>query len=185
MDRNADLPRTVRTQAPDGAGNARSWRMNIGIRSRVGLAVAATLVLLAGVAPLAGAVKNTGREYNTLYAGLGAKGYDVVSYFTDGKPMAGSSAFTHEYGGVKWQFVSKEHRDLFASNPRKYAPQYGGFCSWGVSVGKLFDIDPEHGWTIRDGKLYLNFNAEINSTFARDAASFIAKAEKNWPKLDR
>ncbi len=152
---------------------------------RVGWAAAMAVALLAGVAIKAEAVKNTGREYNTLYAGLGAKGYDVVSYFTDGKPIAGSPNFTHEYGGVKWQFVSKEHRDLFAANPKRYAPQYGGFCSWGVSVGKLFDVDPVNGWTIRDGKLYLNFNAEINSTFAKDAASFIAKADKNWPSLDR
>ena len=159
--------------------------MNARIRSRVGLGAARGLLLLAGFAPQAGAVKATGREYNTLYAGLGAKGYDVVSYFTDGKPMAGSADFTFEYGGVKWQFVSKEHRDLFAANPKKYAPQYGGFCSWGVSVGKLFDVDPEHGWTIRDGKLYLNFNADINTTFAKDAPSFIAKADLNWPELDR
>ncbi len=152
---------------------------------RVGWAAAMAVALLAGVAIKAEAVKNTGREYNTLYAGLGAKGYDVVSYFTDGKPIAGSPNFTHEYGGVKWQFVSKEHRDLFAANPKRYAPQYGGFCSWGVSVGKPFDVDPVNGWTIRDGKLYLNFNAEINSTFAKDAASFIAKADKNWPNLDR
>lgn len=152
---------------------------------RVGLAAVTAIALLVGVAPRADAVKNTGREYNTLYAGLGAKGYDVVSYFTDGTPMAGSPEFTHEYGGVKWQFVSKEHRDLFAANPKKYAPRYGGFCSWGVSQGKLFDVDPVNGWTIRDGKLYLNFNADINSTFSKDAATFIAKADKNWPSLDR
>ena len=152
---------------------------------RIGLAAVTAIALLAGVGSRADAVKNTGREYNTLYAGLGAKGYDVVSYFTDGRPTAGSPDFTHEYGGVKWQFVSKQHRDLFAANSKKYAPQYGGFCSWGVSQGKLFDVDPVNGWTIRDGKLYLNFNADINSTFAKDAATFIAKADENWPKLDR
>lgn len=153
--------------------------------TRIGWMAMATIALLAGSALRAEAVKATGREYNTLHAGLGAKGYDVVYYFTDGKPMEGSSEFTHEYGGVKWQFASKQHRDLFAADPKKYAPQYGGFCSWGVSVGKLFDVDPVNGWTIRDGKLYLNFNAEINSTFAKDATMFIAKADKNWPSLDR
>ena len=157
--------------------------------SRIGLAGAAAtavaVLALVAFAPGAGAVKQTGREFNTLHAGLGAKGYDVVSYFTDGRPVAGSAEFTHEYGGVKWQFASKEHRDLFAASPKKYAPQYGGFCSWGVSVGKLFDVDPEHGWVIRDGKLYLNFNADINATFAKDAPAFIAKADVNWPKLDR
>lgn len=159
--------------------------MRNGFRSRVGLAVVAALVLVAGVAPSAGAVKTTGREYNTLYAGLGAKGYDVVSYFTDGKPAVGSADFTSDYSGVTWRFVSKEHRDLFAKAPAKYAPQYGGFCTWGVAAGKLFDVDPVNGWTIHDGKLYLNFNAELNGVFAGDPAGFIAKAEKNWPKLDR
>ncbi len=131
------------------------------------------------------AVKQTGGEYNTLYAGMGAKGYDVVSYFTDGKPVQGSDRFEHAYGGVTWKFASAEHRDTFAKDPEKYAPQYGGFCSWGAASGKLFDVDPVNGWTIVDGKLYLNFNADINKTFANDAAKFISKADKNWKSLNR
>ena len=131
------------------------------------------------------AVKNTGGEYNTLYAGLGAKGYDVVSYFTDNKPTLGSDKYTAEYGGVKWQFASREHRDLFDANPAKYAPQYGGFCSWGVANGKLFDVDPVNGWKVVDGKLYLNFNGDINTTFAKDARGFITRADKHWPTLNK
>src|SRR5512147_1776342 len=115
--------------------------------NRFGLVLLAAVALLAGLAPRAGAVKYTGKEYNTLYAGLGAKGYDVVSYFTDGKPAVGSADFTQAYGGVTWRFVSKEHRDLFAKSPAKYAPQYGGFCAYGVSHGKLVDVDPVNGWT--------------------------------------
>lgn len=159
--------------------------MKVGIGSRVAVAVVAAVVALAGIATQAGAVKTTGHEYNTLYAGLGAKGYDVVSYFTDDKATMGSSDFTHAYGGVTWQFASKEHRDLFAKSPAKYAPQYGGFCTWGVAKGKLFDVDPVNGWTIHDGKLYLNFNAEVNGMFAGDKAGFIAKADRNWGQLDR
>ena len=131
------------------------------------------------------AVKNTGGEYNTLYAGLGAKGYDVVAYFKDGKPAQGSERYTASYGGVKWQFATRENRDTFEADPSRYAPQYGGFCSWGVSQGRLFDVDPVNGWKIVDGKLYLNFNADINGTFANDAHGFIAKAERNWPALNR
>ena len=86
---------------------------------------------------------------------------------------------------MKWQFASREHRDLFTADPAKYAPQYGGFCSWGVANGKLFDVDPVNGWKIVDGKLYLNFNADINATFVRDTSGFIAKAERNWPALNR
>lgn len=39
------------------------------------------LVLFGGAEP-ALAVKNTGGEYSTPFAGLGAKGYDMVAYFT-------------------------------------------------------------------------------------------------------
>lgn len=159
--------------------------MNRRIASWMGTIVALSALFHAGFAGSAGAVKTTGREYNTLFAGLGAKGYDVVAYFTDGKPVRGSADFTHAYGGVTWQFASAAHRDLFAKSPAKYAPQYGGFCSWGVAAGKLFDVDPESGWTIENGKLYLNFNAELNGVFAGDPAGFIAKADRNWKPLDR
>jgi YHS domain-containing protein len=152
---------------------------------RVSTMAKAFVVVLLGAASVAHAVKTTGGEYNSLHAGPGAKGYDAGAYFTDGRPTPGTDRYTYDYGGVKWQFASKEHRDAFAANPAKYTPQYGGFCSWGVSVGKLFDVDPVNGWKIVDGKLYLNFNAEINDTFAKDARSFIAKADRNWPALNR
>ena len=143
-------------------------------------------VVAGGVAPLTSyAVKQTGGEYNTLYAGLGAKGYDVVAYFNQGKPVQGIQKHESVYGGVTWRFASKKHRELFEANPEKYAPQYGGFCSWGAANGKLFDVDPVNGWTIVDGKLYLNFNADLNKTFTQDAAKFIPKADKNWESLNR
>lgn len=131
------------------------------------------------------AVKNTGNEYNTLYAGLGAKGYDVVAYFTDGKPTLGLDDYTAEYGGVSWRFASEDHRDKFAANPEKYAPQYGGFCAWGVAQGKLFDVDPVNGWKVVDGKLYLQFNGDIRKIWESDRSKFIAKANRNWPTLNR
>jgi len=140
---------------------------------------------LAGAASPAFAVKQTGGEYNTLFAGLGAKGYDVVAYFTAGMPVAGSDRYTAEYGGVKWQFSSAENRDTFKADPAHYAPQYGGFCSWGVSVGKLFDVDPVNGWKIVDNKLYLNFNGDINTTFGKDASGYIRKANANWATLNK
>jgi YHS domain-containing protein len=149
--------------------------------------VLAFMVVAAGaVVPLTShAVKQTGGEYNTLYAGLGAKGYDVVAYFTKGKPVQGSAKHESVYGGVTWRFANADHREMFEANPEKYAPQYGGFCSWGAANGKLFDVDPANGWTIVDGKLYLNFNADLNKTFTKDAAKFIPKADKNWESLNR
>ena len=142
-------------------------------------------MVAAGMTSPAFGVKNTGGEFNTLHAGLGAKGYDVGSYFTPGKPVPGVDKYKLLYGGVTWRFSSPKHRDLFAANPEKYAPQYGGFCSWGVAQGKLFDVDPVNGWTLHNGKLYLNFNGDLNKTFRSDAEGLITKAEKNWPELNR
>jgi YHS domain-containing protein len=157
--------------------------------NRARLRRALTLALIGPLALLsvtAHAVKTSGGEFNTLYAGIGIKGYDPVAYFTDGAPTVGNEEFTYEYGGVTWRFASQAHRDLFASNPAKYAPQYGGFCSWGVgTANRLFDVDPVNGWSIYEGKLYLNFNADINKTFNKDPSALITKANLNWPALNQ
>lgn len=73
---------------------------------RFGLVLLAAVPLLARLAPRAGAVKYTGKENSTLFPGLGAKGYDVVSYFTDGKPAMGSETYAFDYRGVSWRFAS-------------------------------------------------------------------------------
>ena len=64
-------------------------------------------------------------------------------------------------------------------------PSPGGNCGDGVSQGKILDADPVNGWTIQDGKLYLNFSAELNGVFRGDPEGFNSKADRNWPKLDR
>ena len=81
--------------------------------------------------------------------------------------------------------VAGAPRPVRGSNPAKYAPQYGGFCSWGVgAANRLFDVDPVNGWTIYDGKLYLNFNADINKSFNKNPSALITKANHNWPALE-
>jgi YHS domain-containing protein len=109
----------------------------------------------------------------------------VVAYHTLGKPTPGKADFQHAYGGVTWQFANADHLVKFKAEPARYAPQYGGFCSWGVAQGKLFDVDPVNGWKIVDGKLYMNFNADIQRTWEKDIPGFISKANGNWPKLNQ
>jgi hypothetical protein len=118
-------------------------------------------------------------------SGLGAKGYDVVAYFTDGKPTKGSPQFTHEHGGVKWQFASAEHRDMFKADPAKYTPQYGGYCAYGVAVGGLYDVQPDTSWSVVDGKLYLNKDPGVKQTWSKDIPANISKADRNWPSLKK
>ena len=79
-------------------------------------------------------------------------------------------------------FASEEHKKLFKEDPDKYAPQYGGFCAFGVAEGALFPVDI-NTWQVRDGKLYLNLNPEVLTQFNAHFEHNIAKAEKNWPHL--
>jgi len=59
--------------------------------------------------------------------GIAIKGYDTVAYFTMGMPVKGEEQYAHEWNGAKWLFSNKGHLDLFAADPEKYAPQYGGY----------------------------------------------------------
>jgi hypothetical protein len=84
--------------------------------------------------------------------------------------------------GATWRFASAEHRDLFAKSPGKYAPQYGGYCAYAVANGKTADIDPA-AWTVRDGRLFLNYDADVQKKWLADPDGYIAKADANWPKM--
>ena len=119
---------------------------------------------------------------NQSFFGTAVKGYDVVAYFLDGKPVAGSADFEHEWNGASWRFASAKHRDLFAADPERYAPQYGGYCAYAVSQEGTAPIDPQ-AWRIVDDKLYLNLNPDIQAIWTADIPGFIAKADQNWPKL--
>ncbi len=112
--------------------------------------------------------------------GIAIKGADPVGYFKQGKVVRGSDRFSYQWNDATWHFASAENRDLFASNPEKYAPQYGGYCAWAVSQGYTAPIDPD-AWKIVDGKLYLNYNKRIQRTWERDIPGNIAKADRNWP----
>ena len=119
---------------------------------------------------------------NTTWTGVAIKGHDPVAYFTDGKPVKGSSDHTHSWNDATWRFASADHRDRFAADPERYAPQYGGYCAWAVSQNDTAGIDPA-AWKIVDDKLYLNYSAKIQARWAKDIPGNIAKADANWPGL--
>lgn len=109
-------------------------------------------------------------------------GYDPVAFFTDAKPVHGSPAITAAYKGAVYFFATEDHKKLFEENPGKYAPQYGGFCAYGVGRGALFPVDIDT-WQVRNGKLYLNLNTSVLEKFNSDFDGNVTKAEMNWPGL--
>lgn len=108
------------------------------------------------------------------------RGYDPVAYFTQGAPVRGSKEFRHEWHGATWYFATGANRDRFAADPAKFAPQYGGYCAYGVALGSAPPIDP-NAWTIVDGKLYLNFNLPTRAIWEKDIPGYIRMADANWP----
>ncbi|OUR98307.1 hypothetical protein A9Q86_14750 [Flavobacteriales bacterium 33_180_T64] len=121
-------------------------------------------------------------DYNTK-KGYVAKGYDVVAYF-DNKAIEGKKAFTVTYDDVKFKFSSEKNFNIFKSNPKKYIPQYGGYCAYAIAINsKKIDINPTT-FEIRDEKLYLFYNSWGNNTLNKwgknNVKGLQKKADKNW-----
>lgn len=149
------------------------------------IGTAFALSLLLSISALAAEPVNT-LEKKGLFgyeaSGVAIRGYDTVAYFTEGKPLDGSDEFTTEWEGATWRFASQEHLDLFVAEPDKYAPQYGGYCAYGVAQDSLVKIEP-HLWTIVDGKLYLNYNESVQSSWEQDIPAFITSADGKFENL--
>ena len=110
------------------------------------------------------------------------RGYDVVAFFQEQKPVLGSKTITHAWNGAVWHFVSEENKNTFAADPEKYAPQYGGYCAYGMSNGYKAPTQIDT-WTIVDGKLYFNYNKQVQKDWNSKQAELIQKANQNWPTV--
>ena len=139
-----------------------------------GFLLAAALVMpaLAGDPPK---MINAGTDH------VAIRGYDTVAYFTEGRPIKGQSEFVFSWRDVKWQFANAKHLGMFAADPARYAPQFGGFCAMALTQGVVKVVDPE-AWTIVDKKLYLNFSQKGRVKFRQDLQGNIKKSEQNWAK---
>jgi YHS domain-containing protein len=140
------------------------------------------LTLAAGGWVAVPAWAKTAPVYTRLFSSTALNGFDAVAYFTEGKPVKGGAEFNHTHNGVKWLFASAAHRDQFAAQPTAYAPQYGGYCAWAMAQRDTAPGDPMF-WKIVDGKLYVNFDGDVQAKWQKDIPGFIAKADKNWPEL--
>ena len=141
--------------------------------------IAGTILILSLLIPSAALAID---PVNKSRGGVAIKGYDPVAYFEQGEPVKGSNEFQHEWQGATWRFSSVSNRDLFAADPDKYAPRYGGYCAYAVSQGSTADIDPE-AWTIVEDKLYLNYNRQVREIWAKDIPGNIKKADRHWPEI--
>ncbi|WP_170364911.1 YHS domain-containing (seleno)protein [Ruegeria arenilitoris] len=115
-------------------------------------------------------------------APLAAHGVDLVALVTDGNPVEGFATHSATYDGASYYFTSAENREAFEANPEAYLPQHGGFCSYGVSVGKKFDGDPDQ-YLLAGGKLYLFLNAATRAKFFEDVSGTAKTADDQWANI--
>jgi len=113
---------------------------------------------------------------------LALKGYDPVSYFTEGRPEQGSAEYQASYDDATYWFKNAEHRALFVADPDRYAPLFRGYCTVTLAHGAKLEADPE-AWVIADGKLYVFGAKEAVPIFQAQTAGIIEKATENWAKL--
>lgn len=114
-------------------------------------------------------------------SGLAVEGYDVVGYFTQGKAIKGDAARGSEYRGVTYRFSTEANRRMFAADPERYIPAYGGWCASAIAAkSEKVEIDPKN-FKVKDGRLLLFYK----SLFA-DALKDWNQNEKAWgPAADR
>jgi len=134
------------------------------------------LLIWAGLATSAFAAS----DYASSTTGVG--GYDVVSFHTSKRPLRGNGHFVSVHDGTTYLFATMDHKQAFDTNPEKYLPAYGGYCAFGVSVGRKFVGDPEV-WRIVDGRLYLNLDVKAQVLWLKDVPGRIQTADKNWKRI--
>ena len=137
------------------------------------------LAALAISVALPAAALAAGFDVNVTTTDLALRGYDPVSYFTDGAPTPGEIDITAEHQGAIYRFASAEHKAMFEADPAKYAPQYGGYCAFGLAQGYKFDGDPQV-WKIVDDKLYLNLSSKVSTIWQQDVPGNIENADAKW-----
>ncbi|HZA96526.1 MAG TPA: YHS domain-containing (seleno)protein [Burkholderiaceae bacterium] len=138
---------------------------------------------VAGIALTLFSLTSHAGEFNE-HSGVAIKGYDPVAFFKQNKPVRGNDDLRFDYKGSTFVFASAENRAAFAADPVKYAPQYGGYCAFGTARGYKADIDPST-FTVVDGRLYLNYNTQVQKEWAGDRARFIGQANERWPTVSK
>ena len=161
------------------------------LHSITGVSIAAVMVLAVISNPVLLAQSNERNEgkvsesakVNVDGTGVILKGCDAVGYFEQGKPIKGDSALTSTYRGATYLFASASNKAEFDKDPAKYAPQYGGYCAYGVLKGALDDFEGLGDFVIYKGKLYLNGNQSAGEIFKSKIDSNVEKADANWHRL--
>jgi len=124
-------------------------------------------------------IVKTTRETSWNGKKVALRGRDVVSYHNNDKPLRGSRKIVVDYDNTKWRFSSEENRDLFLKDPKKYIPEFGGFCPVALADNNA-KIGHTGQYTVRDEKLYFNYDRASKRAFNETPDNFLLRAQLNF-----
>ncbi len=110
------------------------------------------------------------------------RGFDTVAYFREGKAVKGSPFYSIEWRGAVWQFSSRSNMHLFEEDPEQFAPEFGGYCSYGIGQGVAVSCNPK-AFLIEEGKLYVMKNRDLLEIWRKDPKGYVVKARRHWLRL--
>ena len=116
------------------------------------------------------------------FTGLAMSGMDPISYFTEPEPLRGLAEYEYSWQHVTWRFATAANRDIFASAPEIYSPQFGGHDVTGVSRGFVSDSDASI-FIVFKQRLYLFYSAANREAFLLSPDAAARTAEEKWPEL--
>jgi YHS domain-containing protein len=144
---------------------------------------AGTILLVTLFTAISANAQQAGRSFNNVDAnGVILDGYDPVAFFTDNKPVKGDPAIKFTHDNATYYFASQQHLDLFKGNPEKYKPQFGGWCAYAVSLGRVAPIDV-NTFSIVNDRLVIQHNQRAVNGWDKDVQGNLALADKYWPKV--
>jgi hypothetical protein len=126
--------------------------------------------------------ETTGQVQVDSNPGIAIRGFDPVSYFTEGEPQAGLQEHEFRHDGATWRFHSEANRAAFAKDPDLYMPRYGGHDPVAVGQGIARPGDPDF-WAVRDKKLFLFQSEDAKRDFELDPRTMTMLAEACWPQV--
>ena len=106
-------------------------------------------------------------------------GADVVAYFVEGRHRQGVPEYSSRHEEITFRFASAEHKALFDQNPANYLPQFGGYCTNGITYGIPWGGNADV-WRIFDGKLYVFGGAGSRDSFELDTEANLKLAHQYW-----
>ena len=109
-------------------------------------------------------------------------GVDLVAIVEQQRSIMGVPAHQIETDNYIVYFSNDENKEKFKTNPNKYLPQYGGFCSYGISLGKKFDVQKDV-WFLHRGKLYFQLDKVTQNLWLKNPQEYIFTADKLWQEI--